>query len=92
MPLKDDTEVTPQDLQGRNLVLFGDPASNSLIAQALPGLPLRWTKDKVTLDGQEYDRTPGGIAGQPWRSGAPNGAVSIQDALVALNQVGTNCT
>src|SRR5205807_6992140 len=37
LPVKDDTEVTPQDLQGRNLILFGDPASNGLIAQALPG-------------------------------------------------------
>src|SRR5207249_9355584 len=44
-----------------------------------------------TPDGQEYDRTAGGIAGQPWRSGAPNGAVSIADALVDLNQVGDNC-
>jgi hypothetical protein len=43
-------------------------------------------------DGTEYDRTAGGLAGQPWRSGAPSGAVTIADALVELNQVGTNCT
>ncbi len=42
-------------------------------------------------DGREYDRSPGGIPGQPWRSGPPNGSVTIQDALVALAQVGTNC-
>ena len=42
-------------------------------------------------DGAEYDRTAGGFAGQSWRSGAPNGAVSIADAIVDLNQVGTNC-
>ena len=41
--------------------------------------------------GLRYDRTASTTAGQPWRSGPPNGAVSIQDALVALNQVGTNC-
>ncbi len=36
LPIKDDVEVTPQDLSSRHLILFGDPASNSLIAQALP--------------------------------------------------------
>jgi len=41
-------------------------------------------------DGVEYDRTlPDSAA--PWRSGPPNGFVSIADAMVALNQIGTNC-
>jgi hypothetical protein len=43
------------------------------------------------FDGREYDRTPSADPSKPWRSGAPNGAVSIGDALVALNQVGDNC-
>jgi hypothetical protein len=43
-------------------------------------------------DGAEYDRTPSMIMGQPWRSGPPNGAVSLMDVGVALAQVGTNCT
>ncbi len=42
-------------------------------------------------DGREYDRTPSTDMSQPWRSGPPNGAVTIGDALVALNQVGDNC-
>jgi hypothetical protein len=42
-------------------------------------------------DGREYDRTPSTTAGKPWRSRQPSGAVSIQDALVALQQVGTAC-
>jgi sugar lactone lactonase YvrE len=42
-------------------------------------------------DGREYDRTPSTDPSKPWRSAAPNGAVSIGDALVALNQVGDNC-
>jgi hypothetical protein len=41
--------------------------------------------------GRRYDRTASSTAGQPWRSGPPDGGVSIQDALVALNQIGTNC-
>jgi predicted esterase len=54
LPVKDDVEVTPQDIAGRNLILFGDPSSNSLIAEALDGLPLRWTKDKITWEGKDY--------------------------------------
>jgi hypothetical protein len=54
VPVKLDVDVTPEDIQNRHLILFGDPASNSLIAQALPGLPLQWTKEKITWDGQEY--------------------------------------
>ena len=53
--VKYDVQVTPEDMATKHLILFGDPASNSLIAQVLPGLPFRWTKDKITWDGKEYD-------------------------------------
>lgn len=43
------------------------------------------------VDGQEYDRVPSSDLSQPWRSGPPNGSVTLQDALVELAQVGTNC-
>jgi dienelactone hydrolase len=55
LPVKDDVDVTPDDLASRHLVLFGDPASNSLIEQVLPGLPLRWTKKQITFAGKDYD-------------------------------------
>src|SRR5439155_17004559 len=42
-------------------------------------------------DGAEYDRTASVIPAQSWHSRAPNGSVTLQDALVALNQVGDNC-
>ena len=38
-----------------NLVLFGDPQSNPLIAKVLPKLPITWTKDKLVVNGTEYD-------------------------------------
>lgn len=53
LPVKDDTDVTPADLREANLVLFGDPGSNRLIREALPGLPLMWTKDVVAVGGVE---------------------------------------
>ena len=42
-------------------------------------------------DGMEYDRTPSLTPGKPWRSGPPDGSVSLSDALVALAQVGHRC-
>ncbi len=55
LPVKNDVDVTPDDLASRHLVLFGDPASNSLIEQALPGLPMKWNRKTITWQGKEYD-------------------------------------
>jgi dienelactone hydrolase len=54
LPVKDDTAVTAEDIATRHLVLFGDPAGNSLIAQVLPGLPLKWTKKEIVWGGKSY--------------------------------------
>lgn len=53
LPVKSDEDVTPEDIATHHLILFGDPGSNSLLAQAMPGLPIQWTKDKVTWKGKE---------------------------------------
>src|SRR5439155_17959733 len=55
LPVKNDNEVTDEDIATRNLILFGDPASNTLIAHVLDGLPIKWTKDSITLAGKQYD-------------------------------------
>jgi hypothetical protein len=55
LPKKRDVDVTPDDIASRHLILFGDPGSNSLIAQVLPGLPLKWTKKSITWAGKDYD-------------------------------------
>jgi hypothetical protein len=54
LPIKRDDELTDDDLSGRHLILFGDPASNSLIGQVLDSLPLRWTKEQIELGGKTY--------------------------------------
>jgi hypothetical protein len=46
--IKDDKDVTSDDFAKYNVVLFGDPGSNSWIAKMLPRLPLKWTKDTIT--------------------------------------------
>jgi hypothetical protein len=38
-----------------NMILFGDPESNPVIAEALPMLPITWTKEKLVVNGVEYD-------------------------------------
>jgi hypothetical protein len=49
LPVKDDVDVTPEDLASNHLILFGDPGSNSLIAQTLDALPLVWDKNTIRL-------------------------------------------
>ncbi len=43
------------DTTDATVVLFGDPQSNPLIAKLLPKLPITWTKEKLVVNGVEYD-------------------------------------
>jgi hypothetical protein len=54
LPVKDDTDVTEEDVKRCNLILFGDPGSNRWIAKVLPRLPLTWTKEELRLGGERY--------------------------------------
>jgi len=54
-PVKDDTALTADDVRNSNLILWGDPGSNSALAKLLARLPLQWTRDKLTFAGQTYD-------------------------------------
>jgi predicted acyl esterase/pimeloyl-ACP methyl ester carboxylesterase len=54
LPIKNDTDVTEEDVRRCNLILFGDPGSNAWIDRVLPRLPLRWTRDEVTLGKERY--------------------------------------
>lgn len=55
--IKDDSEVTEADLAQRNVVLWGDPSSNRLIARLLATrrVPLDWNANTLTLRGTAYD-------------------------------------
>ena len=52
--LKDDIAVTDADLAAHHLVLWGDPASNRLLARVLKQLPLHWDARSVRLGGAEF--------------------------------------
>ncbi len=49
LPVVDDVNLTPEELNTRHLILFGDPGSNRILAQMLNGLPLKWTEKTITL-------------------------------------------
>jgi dienelactone hydrolase len=53
--VKDDRAVTASDIANHNLILFGDPWSNSVIAKVVGKLPIQWTKEKITLAGRTVD-------------------------------------
>lgn len=38
-----------------SMILFGDPASNPAIKAIQPKLPIQWTKEKLVVNGVEYD-------------------------------------
>jgi len=52
--VKNDAQVTDDDIETHHLILFGDPGSNRLIARVVDGLPLTWTKTELKLGGQTY--------------------------------------
>jgi hypothetical protein len=45
--VKDDTAITEDDLKSANLILWGDPSSNSLIAKTAAQLPIFWTGSEI---------------------------------------------
>jgi len=54
-PAKADKDITEADIAANNLVLWGDPQSNSVLAKVSAKLPIEWTKDKLVANGKTYD-------------------------------------
>jgi len=82
--IKDDKDVTADDVARYHLVLFGDPGSNRWIAKLNGKLPpLRWRKDKVMLGARSFaaaDSVPALIYPSPLN---PNHYVVINSGLTA---------
>ncbi len=47
--VKSDTAITAEDIANSNLVLWGDPSSNSVLAKVLPKLPITWDAKKLIV-------------------------------------------
>jgi hypothetical protein len=54
--VKDAAAVTDADIAQSNLILWGDPQSNPLLAKATAKLPIEWTKESVKANGKTYPR------------------------------------
>lgn len=51
---KADSAVTAADIENHNLILFGDPASNQVLARIADRLPIRWTRDSIQVGTKMY--------------------------------------
>ena len=52
--VKDDAAVSESDIADSNLVLWGDPSSNKILAKIADKLPIRWTSDGVVVGDKKY--------------------------------------
>ncbi|QEF99580.1 hypothetical protein Mal15_36460 [Stieleria maiorica] len=57
-----DRELTKQQIESHNLILFGDPRSNSVIARLADSLPVRWGEDSIQLGGRSFSRRGHAVA------------------------------
>ncbi len=46
--VKNDVDVTQQDMESSSIVLWGDPGSNAVLAKIAEKLPIQWTKESIT--------------------------------------------
>lgn len=49
-------ELDADDLRNANLILWGDPESNPMIAEIADKLPVQWTDDAILVKGKSYPR------------------------------------
>jgi hypothetical protein len=49
-----DTAITDAQIAEHNLVLFGDPQSNQLLAKIADKLPVQWTKEGIKLGDKTF--------------------------------------
>jgi hypothetical protein len=54
-PAKDDTAVSDEDIASHNLVLWGDPQSNKVLARIAGQLPIKWDAQGVHVGAKNFD-------------------------------------
>jgi hypothetical protein len=55
VPTIKDSELTDEQIESKNLILFGDPSSNAVLAKVIDDLPVTWTKESLEVGGKKYD-------------------------------------
>jgi hypothetical protein len=49
-----DSDLPPAEIAAHNLILWGDPSSNSVLKQIAERLPIQWSKEAITVGKQRY--------------------------------------
>lgn len=62
VPVVDDSALTDEDIATKNIVLFGDPGSNSVLKRVVGALPIKWSENTITVNGQDYDPATHGVS------------------------------
>jgi pimeloyl-ACP methyl ester carboxylesterase len=52
--VKDDADITGEDIASSNLILWGDPQSNKLLGRMIRQLPVHWDAKGVRVAGRKY--------------------------------------
>ncbi|MHC2070910.1 prolyl oligopeptidase family serine peptidase [Bremerella sp. T1] len=55
--VKTDEQLTEADIANSNLVLFGDPGSNAVLAKIAAQLPIQWKQGEIVVGGQTFKST-----------------------------------
>lgn len=58
---KKDSEVSDEDIANHNLVLWGDPTSNSVLARVSKDLPIQWNGNQITVGSQSFHSKDHGL-------------------------------
>jgi hypothetical protein len=54
-PVKADTDINDNDIKSNNLILWGDPSSNAILAKIADKLPIKWTDRGVVVGKDTYE-------------------------------------
>lgn len=52
--MTDDVAVTEEEIRSANLILWGDPSSNSVMAKVAPQMPVRWTAGEIEAGDRKF--------------------------------------
>jgi dienelactone hydrolase len=63
--VREDIAVTDADIASSNLVLWGDPGSNRVLAKIADKLPVKWTMEGVTIGSHKFPATDAPILVYP---------------------------
>lgn len=59
--IKEDRDVTDEDLRRYHLILFGDPGSNSWLSRMAEQLPIAWTRETIRVGKETFSSQEHGL-------------------------------